>query len=467
MSTDALANLKSLCGLPTTDTSVNTYLGLYLKDKKNNVQRASTKLQRRMRFESQFCSLPVTDVMLRSLKSGKVNIIGWDYKERPVMLVTMRHHQASKETRFEEQKTFILVMEYLQTFYRNDVHECVIVVDRQGASLWGNTDLNFERDMATLLSKYYPQQTSEILMVNQHWSITSALKPFLSLPPPSMKGKIQCVGTSELWKHVNVDVLPPSLGGHNTMRDYAPEDFSDRVLRYWYALCERIRKKECVWVRPVAIEGGRTHVPLQAAAVPSAAAGHTDSSTDDDETATAPTSATHHHPIPAGRKPQQRHHDALYSAPAASGGDTDSDEGEGPEFNDALSDHGDEPASPIPPTARTLHLQPQQQPETTPAAAPLVNDPQSEELRRILRAFHEQSNILVNEVVHEYAASSELSTRYLIRNVQRSFGRIIQARDNAAVAHDCPFPFDGQSVAKEPIGGTDASSGTARCCAIS
>eukprot|EP00759_Apiculatamorpha_spiralis_P044910 PhF_6_TR41713/c0_g1_i1/m.63290 len=403
-------------------------------------------------------------------------------------------------------------MEYMQTFFRGDVHECVIVVDRHGASLWGNTDLNFERDMATMLTKYYPQQIALILFVNQHWSVNRAVQPYLSLAPNSLKSKILCVNQSELWKHVNVDVLPMSLGGRNTLRDHPADEFGDRVLRHWYALVEKIHRGERTWVRPMDLKGaaasqGRDATP--GAPRPSVTGGGSllpnlvsinggaeqtrallEDPDDGMRTPLGPTDITTPKGFP--RSPV-----AALAMPAS-----DSDDEKTQDFSEAegssiahggvtpfggrmglggkdmttLRAHLQETERKVRQLEDQLHKVSSQGnfvPGTVNGRPQLEGDMANTEMCKALRVFHEQSNVLLNEVIHEYSASSQLSSQYILRQTRQSFGRVIQVRSNGAdgiLGVDETFPFGGAEF--HGVRGRDAAFASnagksTGCCQIS
>lgn len=244
---ESLTRLKLRLNVPANaPPSCDGYLLRFLRNKELNVDESISKLGRRREFERTLPSLSITPHIVASLRSRALSVIGSDILHRPVLYLRLGLHRAGDSA--SEEKLAIVVLEYLQSLVtKSNVHEFALLLNEEGTGWFTSHNSPLKQRLAVLLQKYYPELVGLILVVNASWTVTQGLKQSVK-SSNKYRRRIEIISPKELQKYIDASVIPGELGGRNNLQGpaaaNAATDFSEAVLRYWYAMTMAVRRDE-------------------------------------------------------------------------------------------------------------------------------------------------------------------------------------------------------------------------------
>lgn len=230
--------------------AVDLFLLRFLRNKKLNCDEAMEKLRRRREFERTLPQLSVSPSMVRVLRSGALSIVGSDVLRRPVLYLRWGLFRSLAE-HDELEKLSIVMLEYMQWAAMNvtashggggSTQEIVLLVAQPDATSWYSSQGSVPTEMlTTLLSKYYPELVGLVLVVDAPWATRQRVKTVLATTQAPAKKLVQVVSKVELSKFIDPSFLPEDLGGRHALD--SPLEFSECVLRFWYAVVNHINNE--------------------------------------------------------------------------------------------------------------------------------------------------------------------------------------------------------------------------------
>eukprot|EP00658_Telonema_sp_P-2_P063289 TRINITY_DN52013_c0_g1_i1.p1 TRINITY_DN52013_c0_g1~~TRINITY_DN52013_c0_g1_i1.p1 ORF type:complete len:112 (+),score=32.52 TRINITY_DN52013_c0_g1_i1:172-507(+) len=97
------------------------------------------------------------DAMRKSMCEGIISLIGDDKEGRCTFYITTRRDKPTPKQREMKTKIFDSWLAY-GTRLRESNKKCRItmLINQEGASMWSNTDMAFQSNIALRIAKYYP-----------------------------------------------------------------------------------------------------------------------------------------------------------------------------------------------------------------------------------------------------------------------------------------------------------------------
>ncbi|RNF11064.1 hypothetical protein TraAM80_01191 [Trypanosoma rangeli] len=98
--------------------------------------------------------------------------------------------------------------------------QMAMLINQEKASLWSNTDMTFQADIALHISKFYPGAVDKIYVCNMSRTLAALAKPIFSRLPSIVSDRIMIISDAErksgkLLEYFDESVLPVALGGSN------------------------------------------------------------------------------------------------------------------------------------------------------------------------------------------------------------------------------------------------------------
>lgn len=234
---EALRSLRAKLNVPPAAQNCNPHLLRFLRATALNPDEAAAKLERRVLFEQSLSTIFTSPHVVSALRSGAFATIGDDVFHRPILYLKVKaYHHSGSQT--DETRLAVVLLEYLQTLVESkNVEQCIILVNEEGAGFWAAQDSPLHEQIATLIQKHYPGLIGAVLVVNSSWGTKRIIRLQVAAGASSVRDLVQFVSSKDLASLIAADVVPTDFGGQNDVPSTCPaEDFSDRVLRHWYAL---------------------------------------------------------------------------------------------------------------------------------------------------------------------------------------------------------------------------------------
>ncbi|CUG85867.1 transmembrane protein, putative [Bodo saltans] len=219
---DTLEIVKARVGI--THTYFDCWIYGFLENKNFDVEETVAKLIRRDAMErKELASYDISDYMREQMAKGIIQLIGDDKEGRVTFyIVTKRDFPASKR-REENKRNFDMWLSY-GTRLRKENQKCRItmLVNQTDASMWSNTDMTFQADVALRIAKYYPGAVDRMYICKMNRTLAAVAKPIFSRLPKVVSERMRIFTESDIEKGrllelFDEDVLPIALGGKNAI----------------------------------------------------------------------------------------------------------------------------------------------------------------------------------------------------------------------------------------------------------
>ncbi|KEG11552.1 hypothetical protein DQ04_02501000 [Trypanosoma grayi] len=194
----------------------------FLENKNFDIGEAVKKLNRRDVFEKeQLAKYTVTDWMVQSMRKGIMQLIGNDKQGRVVFYVVTARDKPTSARREECKMNFDMMVSY-GTRLRAENKRCqmALLVNQEKASLWSNTDMTLQADIALRIAKFYPGAVDKMYICNMNRTLAAVAKPVFARFPPIVSDRIIIFSEGDrkagkLLEYFDESVLPVALGGSN------------------------------------------------------------------------------------------------------------------------------------------------------------------------------------------------------------------------------------------------------------
>ena len=193
----------------------------FLENKKFSIEETVSKLQRRAVMEStELAQYVVTDYMKETMRKGIIQLIGTTRRSSDIYINTKRDYPTAKR-REENKRNFDMWLTY-GTRLRKENKRCRIamLINQKDASLWSNTDMTFQADVALRIAKFYPGVVDRMYITKMSNTLSAMAKPIFTRLPAIVSERIRIfseddVKHGKLLELFDEDVLPVDLGGKN------------------------------------------------------------------------------------------------------------------------------------------------------------------------------------------------------------------------------------------------------------
>ncbi|EPY20278.1 hypothetical protein STCU_09070 [Strigomonas culicis] len=234
--------------------AVDGFLIRYLRDKHLSVAEAIAKLKRRRMFERTLPTISMTPAIVTALRSGALQLIGKDYRNRWVLLLNLEDYNVPALEQDDAQRLLIVLLEFMQTQcmllaeeneqlrqQRQPHHhpgaaaaraeesgeeaaelkrtprpyqqQFVVVVNEENANFRSHLPLLKNMDtLYTMFAKYYPELVDLILVVGASFEIRQGIKSALACSPQAAR-KMVLLQKEDLRQYMDPAILPAALGG--------------------------------------------------------------------------------------------------------------------------------------------------------------------------------------------------------------------------------------------------------------
>ncbi|CUE73399.1 Hypothetical protein, putative, partial [Bodo saltans] len=130
----------------------------FLENKKFNVEETVQKLRRRDTMErNELACFEITDYMRDNMAKGIIQHIGDDKEGRPTFYIVTKRDSPTAKRREENMRNFDMWVSYGSKLRSHDKRcRLTMLINQKDASMWSNTDMTFQADVAMRIAKYYP-----------------------------------------------------------------------------------------------------------------------------------------------------------------------------------------------------------------------------------------------------------------------------------------------------------------------
>ena len=216
----------------------------FLENKRFDVPETVAKLHRRTDMERQdLATYQLTDDMLKDMRQGVIQLIGEDKEGRVTFYITTKRDFPKASQREVRRKVFDIWLSF-GTRLRRENKRCRIamLINQEDASMWSNTDMKFQSNIALRISKFYPGVVDKMYVCKMGRTLAALAQPIFAALPQVVSEHIFIVTDSEikagkLLQYYDPDVLPIPLGGRNNCDTKENWDkFADIISEYWARL---------------------------------------------------------------------------------------------------------------------------------------------------------------------------------------------------------------------------------------
>lgn len=219
---DTLEIVKARVGI--THTYFDCWIYGFLENKNFDVEETVAKLIRRDAMErKELASYDITDYMREQMAKGIIQLIGDDKEGRVTFYIVTKRDFPTSKRREENKRNFDMWLSY-GTRLRKENQKCRItmLVNQTDASMWSNTDMTFQADVALRIAKYYPGAVDRMYICKMNRTLAAVAKPIFSRLPKVVSERMRIFTESDIEKGrllelFDEDVLPIALGGKNAI----------------------------------------------------------------------------------------------------------------------------------------------------------------------------------------------------------------------------------------------------------
>lgn len=213
----------------------------FFENKHFDVEETVAKLIRRADMErNEFATYEMTPVIRGSMTSGVIQIIGEDKKGRMLFYIVTCRDFPTKEIREARKRNFDMWLSYGCRLRRNNPKcQIAMLINQRGASMWSNTDMTFQTNIAIRISKYYPGAVDKAWVCCMSGALGAIARPVLRAMPKALSEKIYIYNEADvaggvLLPDIEESMIPTSLGGTNDVDDPSRyEKFADDVTLFF------------------------------------------------------------------------------------------------------------------------------------------------------------------------------------------------------------------------------------------
>jgi hypothetical protein len=196
----------------------------FLENKFFDVEETVAKLYRRDAMErDEISGYEVTDFMREQMSKGLIQLIGDDREGRVTFYIVTARDRPLAAKRDENKRNFDMWMSY-GTRLRKENRRCRItmLINQEGASMWSNTDMAFQSNIALRIAKYYPGCVDRMYICCMGRALSALAKPIFKSLPKVVSERIFIITESEMEKgklleYFEPHILPRALGGQSDM----------------------------------------------------------------------------------------------------------------------------------------------------------------------------------------------------------------------------------------------------------
>jgi hypothetical protein len=171
----------------------------------------------------ELASYDITDYMREQMAKGIIQLIGDDKEGRVTFYIVTKRDFPTAKRREENRRNFDMWLSY-GTRLRKENQKCRItmLVNQTDASMWSNTDMTFQADVALRIAKYYPGAVDRMYVCKMNRTLAAVAKPIFSRLPKVVSERMRIFTESDIEKGrllelFDEDVLPIALGGKNAI----------------------------------------------------------------------------------------------------------------------------------------------------------------------------------------------------------------------------------------------------------
>ena len=194
----------------------------FLENKFFDVDETVAKLHRRDAMErDEIGSYEVTDFMREQMSKGLIQLIGDDREGRVTFYIVTARDKPLASKRDENKRNFDMWMSY-GTRLRKENKRCRItmLINQDGASMWSNTDMAFQSNIALRIAKFYPGCVDRMYICRMGRTLSAMAKPIFKSLPKVVSERIHIITEYEmergkLLEYFEPHVLPRALGGES------------------------------------------------------------------------------------------------------------------------------------------------------------------------------------------------------------------------------------------------------------
>ncbi|CUF79933.1 Hypothetical protein, putative [Bodo saltans] len=180
------------------------------------------KLRRRDTMErNELACFEITDYMRDNMAKGIIQHIGDDKEGRPTFYIVTKRDSPTAKRREENMRNFDMWVSYGSKLRSHDKRcRLTMLINQKDASMWSNTDMTFQADVAMRIAKYYPGVVEKLYLCKMSNTLATLAKPIFSRLPAIVSDRIQIFTDSDLKKGKLLElfdehILPTDLGGRN------------------------------------------------------------------------------------------------------------------------------------------------------------------------------------------------------------------------------------------------------------
>ncbi|CAL9690160.1 unnamed protein product [Knipowitschia caucasica] len=194
--------------LHTDDSLVEGYLTWRLYNVDDALKMIDESLQWRKEFGVN--DLTENSIPRWMFETGAVYLHGYDKEGTKLFWFKVKLHVKDAKTILDKKK---YVAFWLERYAKKEPGMPLTVVFDMNESGLSNIDMDFVKYIINCFKIYYPKYLSKMIIVDMPWIMNAAWKIVKSWLGPEAISKLRFASKSEIQTYINLEYLPPSLGG--------------------------------------------------------------------------------------------------------------------------------------------------------------------------------------------------------------------------------------------------------------
>ncbi|KAM4818878.1 motile sperm domain-containing protein 2 isoform 2-T2 [Thomomys bottae] len=194
----------------------------YLHWRHNVVEETVKMLDESFQWRKEFSvnDLSESSIPRWLLEIGGIYLHGYDKEGNKLFWIRVKYHVKDHKTIMDKKK---LIAFWLERYAKRENGKPVTLMFDLSDTGLNSIDMDFVRFIINCFKVYYPKYLSKIVIFDMPWIMNAAFKIVKSWLGPEAVSLLKFTGKHDIQEYVNVEYLPPHMGGTDPFKySYPP-----------------------------------------------------------------------------------------------------------------------------------------------------------------------------------------------------------------------------------------------------